>query len=726
MLKKHTLLRSLFCFCFLMLFAGCPVLSGAYLTVYAEETEELPRLSDEEYITAEDWPQAPEIGAGAAVLIEADSGTVLYAKNADGKRYPASITKILTALITIENSDLSDTLVFEGEALEPLPEGYVSIQPTEGEIMSVEDCLYGLLLYSANDAANGLAVHDSGTIAAFAEKMNERAVRAGAKHTHFSNPSGLSDENHYTTAYDMAMIMRACVQEEDFLKIAGSSSHTIPATNKHAARHMVMRHAMLNKSSPYYYQYCIAGKTGYTTPSRYTLVTYAEKDGLKLICCVMECEKGVQYESTRALFDYGFENFYLLTQEEAASDTYRVNTGIKALDQIQQSDVISLEKVDSSEVILPKGVSLNDLEASLRTLDPQEEKDGCFAEVEYRYEGMKLGSARLRMTAAGAEPGTDGSSVFGQDGKKEGKYALWTACGCLAGIAAVLLIVVTAAIGARKKYKKEQDGDTLEMKEESIEKKEAWSIDFAHAKEVFEHYLDGYDREDERIRLKIVHTYCVVDCSREIAVRMGLSREDVELAMLIGLLHDIGRFEQVKRYQSFESSVMDHAREGVRILFEEGMIREFLEDDSYDSLIQTAIAKHSDFELKGIEDERTLLHAKLIRDADKLDNCRVKLEDSIEVLLGKTAEEAGKEPISDVIFETACAKRSVYSPDRKTAMDYWVSYIVYVYDINFSETLQIIKEKNYIPAIVHRIPYSNPQTKERMEQIERDVLEYIG
>ncbi|MDD7391083.1 MAG: HD domain-containing protein [Lachnospiraceae bacterium] len=250
-------------------------------------------------------------------------------------------------------------------------------------------------------------------------------------------------------------------------------------------------------------------------------------------------------------------------------------------------------------------------------------------------------------------------------------------------------------------------------------------IDFVHAKQVFEQYLDHYDREDDKVRLKIVHTYCVVDCSREIAVRMGLSDEDVELAMMIGLLHDIGRFEQLKRYDSFEPTTMDHAAEGVHILFEEGMIRRFMEDDRYDDLIRTAIARHSDFELKGIEDEHTLLHARLIRDADKLDNCRVKLEDSIEVLLNKTAEEVGRETISDKVFETVCAGRSIYSPDRRTAMDYWVSYIAYIYDINFRETLQIIREQNYIPRIIARIPCTNEDTAEKMKRIESDIMRLL-
>ncbi|MDO5409519.1 MAG: HD domain-containing protein [Lachnospiraceae bacterium] len=251
-------------------------------------------------------------------------------------------------------------------------------------------------------------------------------------------------------------------------------------------------------------------------------------------------------------------------------------------------------------------------------------------------------------------------------------------------------------------------------------------VDFEKAKQVFEEYLNGYDREDDRIKLKIIHTYCVVDCSREIALRMKLSNEDVQLAMLIGLLHDIGRFEQLKRYDSFEASTMDHAAQGVQTLFEEGMIRQFIQDDQFDELIRTAIAKHSDFKLEGIEDERILLHARLIRDADKLDNYRVKLEETTDTLLRKTPEEIGQEVITDKVFEDACHRKSIFSPDRKTAMDYWVSYIVYIYDINFKETLQIIKEKNYVPAIIHRIPYSNPDTIEKMNRIEMDVMDYIS
>ena len=155
-------------------------------------------------------------------------------------------------------------------------------------------------------------------------------------------------------------------------------------------------------------------------------------------------------------------------------------------------------------------------------------------------------------------------------------------------------------------------------------------IDRERVKQAFQEYTGRYDIHDEKIRLKVEHTYRVADISEQIAEKLGLSEEDIALAWLIGMLHDIGRFEQLKRFNSFEADTMDHATYGVKVLFEEGMIRQFIEEDTWDDVIRTAIAKHSDYELTGITDERTLLHARLIRDADKLDNCRVKLEDAME------------------------------------------------------------------------------------------------
>ena len=220
-----------------------------------------------------------------------------------------------------------------------------------------------------------------------------------------------------------------------------------------------------------------------------------------------------------------------------------------------------------------------------------------------------------------------------------------------------------------------------------------------------------------------MHTYGVVECSRQITQRMGLPEEDRQLAQLIGLLHDIGRFEQLKRYNSFEPNTMDHASFGVQILFEEGMIRQFVQDNTWDSIIRTSIAKHSDYKLEGIEDSRELMHARIIRDADKLDNCRVKLEDPIETMLGVSAEEVGKTKISPEVMEQVYRKESILSQTRKTKMDYWISYLAYFFDINYEATFQIIREQNYVDRLINRIPYSNPETVAKMEEV-RSIIHF--
>ena len=248
--------------------------------------------------------------------------------------------------------------------------------------------------------------------------------------------------------------------------------------------------------------------------------------------------------------------------------------------------------------------------------------------------------------------------------------------------------------------------------------KQELHIDFKVAKAAFEKYLDEYDRTDDKIHLKIVHTYCVVECAEEIATRMHLGQEDIQLAKIIGLLHDIGRFEQIRRFHSFEPGPMDHAVYGAELLFgKEQMIRRFVKEDSFDRLIETAIAKHSDFRLEGITDERTLLHARLIRDADKLDNCRVKLEESMETLLDMDEETVGASEISPNVWASCLTEESVLSADRVTGMDYWMSYLALYFDINFPETYQIIRENNYIDRIAARVSYSREDTKEKVAHL---------
>ena len=248
-------------------------------------------------------------------------------------------------------------------------------------------------------------------------------------------------------------------------------------------------------------------------------------------------------------------------------------------------------------------------------------------------------------------------------------------------------------------------------------------MNFIHAKDVFEEYLDGYDREDEKIKLKIIHTYGVVESAREIGQRMHLNEEDQQLAELIALLHDIGRFEQLRLYDSFSPDTMDHAAFGAQLLFEgeNPMIRRFLEDRQYDEIIRVAIARHSDFKLDGIQDERTLFHAKMIRDADKIDNCRVKLVDSVEAMIGVPQEQAGEGRISPKVWESCQKKEAVLSQNRVTSVDYWVSYVAQYYDLNFKETWQIMKEKYYISRIIKRLDYKDEDTREKMEILDQQM-----
>ena len=262
--------------------------------------------------------------------------------------------------------------------------------------------------------------------------------------------------------------------------------------------------------------------------------------------------------------------------------------------------------------------------------------------------------------------------------------------------------------------------------QEKVRKNMRKIMDFEHVKAVFEEYLNGYDRENDKVKLKIVHTYGVVKYAGEIARKMECSGEDVELAELIGLLHDIGRFEQIRRFHSFEPGTMDHAVFGAELLFgEEKLIRRFVEDDKFDELIDAAIRKHSDFKLDGIHDTRTLFHAKLIRDADKLDNCRVKLEASIEAMLGVSEEAAGEGLISPKVWESCLRRESVLSADRQVPVDYWVSYLAQYYDINFPETCEIIEEEDYITRIADRIRYQEQDTRDKIRILTEDLKRYL-
>lgn len=248
----------------------------------------------------------PEIAAEGAALYRADSGEFLYEKNGDVQYYPASITKLMTALLTLENCAGDEELSFSREATENLESGAVNLALSAGDRVSVRDCLYGLLLKSANDVANGLAEHVAGSVPAFAARMNERAKELGCTGSHFVNPNGLTDAKHVATPRDMALIARACFERADFRELESSAVHHFPATAKRPeGTTIVMGHKMLSPGSSLYYPGAIGGKTGYTRAAGNTLVTCAERDGVRLIAVIMK-SRATHYADTKKLLDYGF------------------------------------------------------------------------------------------------------------------------------------------------------------------------------------------------------------------------------------------------------------------------------------------------------------------------------------------------------------------------------------------------------------------------------------
>lgn len=256
------------------------------------------------------WPDAPSLIGKSAILIEASTGTVLYEKKANKKMYPASITKIMTALLTIENCDLNETIEYSEYAINSLEFEDANAGCQVGEKMTVKDALYALMLTSANEAATALGEHIAGSTQKFADMMNERAKQAGATGTHFKNANGLHDPDHYVTAYGMAMIMRDALKYQTFRDIINTVQYTIKKNNKRKEDFIsVQRHKMVNPYSAFYYDGIIGGKTGFTDQSGTTLVTAAKRNGMTLITVVLNSNADNVYRDTTALMDYGFKNF---------------------------------------------------------------------------------------------------------------------------------------------------------------------------------------------------------------------------------------------------------------------------------------------------------------------------------------------------------------------------------------------------------------------------------
>lgn len=352
------------------------------------------------------WPSGPNPGSlscDSAIVMEVSTGSILYKKNIHKQHYPASITKILTAMLLLENSSLSDIVTFSSEAVFGIEPGSSTIYSDVGEKMSMEQCLYAIMLESANEVCLAGGEHVAGSVKEFVGMMNDKVAELGLKNSHFNNPNGLPDTKHYTTAYDMAVIARQAMQNASFRKIAGARTYTCDKTNTHKTKRIWRNHhQMLNgyDHPEYEYKYCIGGKTGFTQASQYTLVTFAEKDGMQLLSVIMKAGSPKlgepnEYTDTTALLNFGFENYRKYNVNEENTD---VNTSLfNNYNNFFNPESSPVHLSNESAVVLPKGVKLSDAKQEITYNKNANIRDGknIIGKVTYSYGGRVMGSTDI-------------------------------------------------------------------------------------------------------------------------------------------------------------------------------------------------------------------------------------------------------------------------------------------------------------------------------------------
>ena len=328
----------------------------------------------------EGWARGPQIYSEAGIVMDMDSGAILYAKNIDNPHYPASITKILTALVALENNDLTDIVTVTPEDYKFLKRGDNHIGLKNKEQITLEDALQGTLLASGNEVAHAVGSNTEGGYEKFLTLMNEKAKELGCTNSNFTNSHGLHDDNHYTSAHDMALIGAAAFKNADFRRITGNKLYTIPETNiTNETRSFEHHHKMLFDWRSQYYEYCVGGKTGYTDKALNTLVTFATKDDVNLVAVVLRTHgSGNTYKDTRAMLDYAFEKF---AKQPITSE------------MVQEEGIASVNQ--GVYVMLPEGVTTQQLQHTVAMPTELGDKTGS---ITYTYEGQIVGKVETTVT----------------------------------------------------------------------------------------------------------------------------------------------------------------------------------------------------------------------------------------------------------------------------------------------------------------------------------------
>lgn len=382
-------------------FLSIAVILSLFLSVpvnavdYKKQAEERKSMEIESN-SYTNWPLGPAIGAEAAILMDANTGAILYEKNIHAKLYPASITKLLSTYIAVQECELDEMVTFSEEAVHSInwwEDANMGVYA--GSSLTVEEVLYGILVGSANEAAYAIAEHISGNLDDFSALMNQTAKKLGCKDSNFVTPNGIHDENHYTTAYDMALIARAFFSNETLTKMSATTRFDVPVTENQTREGIILTaKSQLHPGKTYAYSSLVGTKTGYTDQARQTLVSCAEKNGLKLICVILKEEAPAQFTDTIELFDYGFDNFEALHLNEI-DNPYSIDNHFftRDIDLLGSSKtILSLNKNDY--IVLPNTLTVDNLTSKVSY---ENKSDSSVACINYYYRNHLLGKIDVEL-----------------------------------------------------------------------------------------------------------------------------------------------------------------------------------------------------------------------------------------------------------------------------------------------------------------------------------------
>ena len=384
-----------FVICFFLLF------TNTFPCIASNDTQK--DSSSDALLSTAVWPDGPSIDSYSAILMEASTGTILYSKNMTESLYPASITKIMTALLCVENCSMNETVTFSHEAIFNVDMDSSRVGIDEGEELTVEQCLYGMLLESDNQIAYALAEHVGGSYDSFIAMMNQKAEELGCQNTHFNNPNGLPDKKHHTCAYDMALILNAAIKNDTFRSISSTRQYICSPTNKQPESRIWNNHHKMFPKKEYTYDGFEGGKTGYTTVALNTLASYAKRDNIELVCIVMKAPSNCHYLDTASLFNYGFQNFQVLNVSENETSLISSQSNIKEIntDIFNSSADINIDS--DSNIVLPNSYSFDDVTYDILTDTTSD--NTTIATLSYKFADHNIGTATVSITPSSSSDG---------------------------------------------------------------------------------------------------------------------------------------------------------------------------------------------------------------------------------------------------------------------------------------------------------------------------------